>query len=75
MEEKRINKQAISDEIYRNNEINANKALSTGCVFSAIVIAIIWVLYLTGVFGVTPHTLFLVNVSFPFIILALMLTQ
>ena len=74
MEEKRINKQAISDEIYRNNEINANKALSTGCVFSAIVIAIIWALYLTGVFGVTPHTLFLVNVSFPFIILALMLT-
>ena len=73
MEEKQVNS-AISVEIFKNNERDANKALSTGCVFSAIVIAFIWIMYLTGLFGVTTHTLFLINMSFPFIIMALLLT-
>lgn len=73
MEEKKKRKK-ISDEIYIKNEIHANRALSMGCLFSAIVIAFIWVFYLTGIFGVSNHILLLVNISFPLIILVLLST-
>ena len=61
MEEKKKRKK-ISDEIYIKNEIHANRALSMGCLFSAIVIAFIWVFYLTGIFGVSNHILLLHNI-------------
>ena len=64
----------ISDVIYKKNEIDANKALTKGCTLSAIIIAVVWVLYLMGLFNVSSHTLMLVNVLFPIEIVVLLST-
>lgn len=64
----------ISDVIYKKNEIDANKALTKGCTVSAIIIAVVWVLYLMGLFNVSSHTLMLVNVLFPIEIIVLLST-
>lgn len=64
----------ISDVIYKKNEIDANKALTKGCTLSAIIIAVVWVIYLMGLFNVSSHTLMLVNVLFPIEIVVLLST-
>ena len=64
----------ISDVIYKKNEIDANKALTKGCTLSAIIIAVVWVLYIMGLFNVSSHTLMLVNVLFPIEIVVLLST-
>ena len=67
--------QQVSNEIYFNNEVSANKNLSTGCLFSALGLLVVWILYLTGAFQVHGTTLKLVNISFPILIVVLSSTK
>ena len=64
----------ISDEIYKKNEIDANKALTKGCVFSAVIVFIVWILYLSGVFSVSKQTLTVVSIFFPILVFLLLST-
>ncbi len=63
--------QKISNEIYFNNEVSANKNLSTGCVFSALALLIVWIFYLTNLFQVHGTTYRLINIVFPILIVVL----
>ena len=65
----------LNNDIALRNEIDANKALSNGCIFSAIVVAFVWILYLAGVFAVTPKTLLVISIIFPIIIVLLLSTM
>ena len=55
----------------KKNEINANKALSMGSIFTAIVLAILLVLYATGAFRVSDRALMNIYISFPIFIVLL----
>lgn len=65
----------LNKEIALRNEVDANKALSNGCIFSAVVVAIVWILYLAKVFAVTPKTLLVISIIFPIIIVLLLSTM
>ncbi len=69
-----MKKNKISQDIYVKNEVDANKALSRGCVFSAAIIFIMWCLYIPNVFNVSDHTLLMVNITFPIVIVILLST-
>jgi serine phosphatase RsbU (regulator of sigma subunit)/anti-sigma regulatory factor (Ser/Thr protein kinase) len=60
----------INRKIYHKNEIDANKELAKGCIFSALVVILVWILYLVRVFKVSNHTFLLVSVLFPILIVA-----
>lgn len=63
----------LDQETLLKNEIDANRAFGRGCLFTAIVIALVWVGYLTGLFYVNKTSLLHVNISFPIIISLLVL--
>lgn len=65
----------LNKEIALRNEVDANKALSNGCIFSAVIVAIVWILYLAKVFAVTPKTLLVISIIFPIIIVLLLSTM
>ena len=52
-------------EAYYDNEADANKQMIFANVFAGIVLALIWIMYLTKVFPLTNNTLLLVNIFFP----------
>lgn len=58
-------------ETMKKNEISANKALSAGSIFTAAILAILLVLYITGVFKVSDKALLNIYVSFPIFIFLL----
>ena len=64
-------KNRINKELYRQNELNSNKALSRGCLATGGVLMIAWILYLTGVFAVSDGTLLAINICFPIVIFIL----
>ena len=64
----------LDEETLRKNEVDANKSLAKGSVILAIILAIVWVLYLTKAFQVNDRTLLQVNISFPIFIVLLGLT-
>ena len=61
----------LDEQTLKKNEINANKALANGSIFTAIVLIILFVLYVTGVFYVSPKALINIYVSFPIFIVLL----
>ncbi len=60
-----MEKQILTEAIYDQNEIDANKGLAKGCFFAALALLLVWILYLTGVFFVTRYTFVFINVLFP----------
>jgi len=50
---------------YYANEANANKHMSFALLFSAIILLIVWIGYLSGLFTVTSETLLLTNIVIP----------
>ncbi|MBE6141310.1 MAG: hypothetical protein E7175_00440 [Erysipelotrichaceae bacterium] len=52
-------------ETLKRNEINANKSLAIGSLFTAGVLLILFILYITGAFYVSPKALVNIYVSFP----------
>lgn len=52
-------------ETLKRNEINANKSLAIGSLFTAGVLLILFILYVTGAFYVSPKALVNIYVSFP----------
>ena len=61
----------LDEQTLKRNEINANKALSNGSIFTAIVLVILLVLYATGVFRVSSKALLNIYISFPIFIFLL----
>ena len=61
----------IDIEILRKNEIDANKALIRGFIFTAIVLVILLVFYASGAFNASPRVLLGNYISFPIIIAVL----
>ena len=61
----------LDEQTLKKNEINANKALSTGSIFTAIILAILLVMYATGVFRVSHKALINIYISFPIFIFLL----
>lgn len=59
-------------EAYYDNEADANKQMIFANVFAGIVLAVIWIMYLTGVFPVPNNTFSLVNIFFPISIFILL---
>lgn len=58
----------FDQQTMKKNEINANKALCTGSIFTAIVLVVLIILYVTGVFRVSHKTLINIYISFPIFI-------
>ena len=52
-------------EAYYENEADANKQMIIANVFAGIVLAVIWIMYIVGIFPLTNNTLLLVNIFFP----------
>ena len=52
-------------ETLKRNEVNANKSLAIGSLFTAGVLLILFILYVTGAFYVSPKALVNIYVSFP----------
>ena len=52
-------------ETLKRNEINANKSLAIGSLFTAGVLLVLFILYVTGAFYVSPKALVNIYVSFP----------
>ena len=61
----------FDEQTLKKNEINANKVLSTGSIFTAIVLAILLILYATGAFRVSHKALINIYISFPIFIFLL----
>lgn len=61
----------LDEQTLKKNEINANKALSTGSIFTAVILAILLILYATGVFRVSHKALINIYISFPIFIVLL----
>lgn len=61
----------LNMKIYQQNEVDANKGLAKGCLFSSAIIIIVWILYVVGVFKVPDRTLKLVNIFFPILFVVL----
>ncbi|MBR6072086.1 MAG: SpoIIE family protein phosphatase [Acholeplasmatales bacterium] len=62
----------LNMKIYKQNEVDANKGLAKGCLFSSFIIIIVWILYIVGVFKVPDRTLRLVNIFFPILFVILL---
>jgi len=58
-------------ETLKRNEINANKSLAIGSLFTAGVLLILFILYVTGAFYVSPKALVNIYVSFPILFVLL----
>lgn len=63
--------QSIKSQALLDNEIKANLALSYGCVFTAFVLFVAWMLILTGLFRI--KSLNFININFPVLIVLLVL--
>lgn len=55
----------LDPKTYRENEIDANVSLIRGCVFTGVVLAVIWCLYIFELFNVSSAVYRTVNVIFP----------
>ena len=53
-------------EAYYENEANANKHMSYALLFTAVLLAIIWIGYFVGLFNVTPTTLVITHIVIAF---------
>ena len=71
---KKDNRILLDEKTYISNEVDANKALSKGCIFAAIVVLICWIAYLTNLFEVTKRLLLYINIIFPLDIIVLVST-
>lgn len=71
---KKTNRSFLDEKTYISNEIDANKGLSKGCIFAAIVVLICWICYLTNLFEVTSRLLLFINIIFPLDIVVLVST-
>ena len=58
-------------QAYYDNEKDANKQMSFALLFSAGILAIIWICFLANLFDTTKETLLLINITFPIDILIL----
>ena len=63
--------QSIKSQALLDNEIKANLALSYGCVFTAFVLFVAWMLILTGLFKI--KSLNFININFPVLIVLLVI--
>ena len=67
-------KEVLSQEVFLKNEEDANKSLAKGCMYTGIVVAAVFILYLVNVFRVTERTLLLIKIVFPILIVILIST-
>ena len=70
----RIPRQHVDQEILRKNEVDANKALIKGSLFTAVVLLILLICYAAGLFKAGPKVLFYNYISFPVMIALLVST-
>lgn len=71
MFEGKNSKGSIDKITYVSNEIDANKALTKGCIFTAICILVAWLGYLVKIFDVNSRIMLIVNIVFPILIVEL----
>ena len=64
----------FDEETLKRNEIDSNKGLAYGSLFTAGVLVVIFTLYLTGVFNVSHHSFVNICISFPIFIVLLATT-
>ena len=70
MQDKDVNKYL---EAYYENEYDANKHMTFALLFSAILLFLIWIGYITNLFALSLQTRILVNITFPLSILILII--
>lgn len=61
----------FDEQTLKKNEINSNKELAVASVFTAVVLIILFILYLTGIFKVSHRSFINICVSFPIFIVLL----
>ena len=61
----------VDKELLRKNEIDANKALIKGCIFTAVILVLLVIGYATNLFKAAPSVRFANFISFPIMIAVL----